>query len=182
MVLLTAYGFYRMAGEDYSLTAFGLLSFAAAAQFGPALVGGIIWRRGNYMGAVWGLGLGFLMWCYTLLLPALATTGWVNDTLIEQGIWGLNWTRPTALFGSELDQTSHGIIWSLGINTLVYIVLSMLTRQRVREKIQIASFFHDPQPKAETAQHQSWQGEILTSDLQALTDRFMGEELSLIHI
>lgn len=48
VVLLTAYGFYRMAGEDYSLTAFGLLSFAAAAQFGPALVGGIIWRRGNY--------------------------------------------------------------------------------------------------------------------------------------
>jgi Na+/proline symporter/signal transduction histidine kinase/CheY-like chemotaxis protein len=178
VVLLTAYGFYRMAGEDYSLTAFGLLSFAAAAQFGPALVGGIIWRRGNYMGAVWGLGLGFMMWCYTLLLPALATTGWVTDTLIEHGIWGLNWTRPTALFGSELDQTSHGIIWSLGINTIVYIVLSMLTRQRVREKIQIASFFHDPQPKAETAQHQSWQGEILTSDLQALTDRFMGEERS----
>src|SRR5690554_7731215 len=64
-----------MAGADYSLTAFGLLSFAAAAQFGPALVGGILWRRGNYTGAVWGLGLGFLIWCYTLLLPALAATG-----------------------------------------------------------------------------------------------------------
>jgi hypothetical protein len=130
------------------------------------------------MGAAWGLGLGFLMWCYTMLLPALTTTGWVTDTLIEHGIWGLNWTRPTALFGSKLDQTSHGIIWSLGVNTIVYIVLSMLTRQRVREKIQIASFFHDPQPKTETAQHQGWQGEILTSDLQALTDRFMGEERS----
>ncbi|ONF42457.1 histidine kinase [Marinobacter lutaoensis] len=178
VVLLTAYGFYRMAGEDYSLTAFGLLSFAAAAQFGPALVGGIVWRRGNYTGAVWGLGLGFLMWCYTLLLPALATTGWVADSLVREGIWGLAWTRPTALFGLELDQTSHGIVWSLGVNTVTYIVLSMLTRQRVREKIQIASFFHDPQPKPETAHHQSWQGEILTSDLQALTDRFMGEERS----
>src|SRR5690554_5011404 len=30
VVLLTAYGFYRMAGADYSLTSFGLLSFAAA--------------------------------------------------------------------------------------------------------------------------------------------------------
>ncbi|MDY6815085.1 MAG: PAS domain-containing hybrid sensor histidine kinase/response regulator [Pseudomonadota bacterium] len=178
VVLLTAYGFYRMAGEDYSLTAFGLLSFAAAAQFGPALVGGIIWRQGNYMGAVWGLVLGFLMWCYTLLLPALASTGWIADSLINQGLWGLGWTRPTALFGSDLDQTSHGIIWSLGINTLTYIVLSMLTGQRVREKIQIASFFHDPHPKAETAHHQSWQGEILISDLQALTDRFMGEDRS----
>ena len=182
VVLLTAYGFYRMAGADYSLTAFGLLSFAAAAQFGPALVGGILWRKGNHTGAVWGLGLGFLMWCYTLLLPALASTGWLSDTLIDHGVWGINWTRPTALFGSELDQTSHGIIWSLGINTVTYIVLSMLTRQRVREKIQIASFFHDPQPRAETPQQQSWQGEILTSDLQAISDRFMGEERGRSHL
>ncbi|MDI9246804.1 PAS domain-containing hybrid sensor histidine kinase/response regulator [Marinobacter sp. CHS3-4] len=176
VILLTAYGFYRMAGEDYSLTAFGLLSFAAAAQFGPALVGGILWRNGNYQGAIWGLGLGFLLWGYTLLLPALASTGWLNDTLITNGIGGLSWTRPTALFGLELDQISHGIIWSLGVNTATYVLLSLLTRQRVREKIQIASFFHDPQPRAETVQQQSWQGEVLTSDLQAITDRFMGEE------
>jgi Na+/proline symporter/signal transduction histidine kinase/CheY-like chemotaxis protein len=176
VVLLTAYGFYRMAGEDYSLTAFGLLSFAAAAQFGPALVGGILWRRGNYQGAIWGLGLGFLLWGYTLLLPALTSTGWLSDNLITQGIGGISWTRPTALFGLDLDTTSHGIVWSLGINTLTYILLSLFTRQRVREKIQIASFFQDPQPKAETPHQQSWQGEVLTSDLQAITDRFMGEE------
>ncbi|WP_100640469.1 NahK/ErcS family hybrid sensor histidine kinase/response regulator [Marinobacter salexigens] len=178
VVLLTAYGFYRMAGKDYSLTSFGLLSFAAAAQFGPALVGGILWRRGNATGAAWGLGLGFLIWCYTLLLPALASTGWFSDSLINQGMWGLSWTRPTALFGLDLDQTSHGIIWSLGINTLVYVLLSLVTRQRVREKIQIASFFQDPHPKGDSVQHQSWQREILTSDLQALSDRFMGEERS----
>ncbi len=176
VILLTAYGFYRMAGEEYSLTAFGLLSFAAAAQFGPALVGGILWRTGNYQGAIWGLGLGFLLWGYTLLLPALASTGWLNDTLITQGIGGIGWTRPTALLGLDLDPTSHGIVWSLGINTFTYVLLSLFTRQRVREKIQIASFFQDPQPKAETAQQQSWQGEVLTSDLQAITDRFMGED------
>ena len=176
LILFTAYGFYRMAGEDYSLTAFGLLSFAAAAQFGPALVGGTLWRKGNYQGAIWGLGLGFLLWGYTLLLPTLASTGWLNDTLITQGIGGIGWTRPTALMGLDLDPTSHGIVWSLGVNTLTYILLSLFTRQRVREKIQIASFFQDPQPKAETPQQQSWQGEVLTSDLQAITDRFMGEE------
>jgi PAS domain S-box-containing protein len=175
-ILFTAYGFYRMAGEDYSLTAFGLLSFAAAAQFGPALVGGILWRTGNYQGAIWGLGLGFLLWGYTLLLPALASTGWISSSLISEGLGGVSWTRPTALFGLDLDPTSHGIVWSLGLNTLTYIVLSLFTRQRVREKIQIASFFQDPQPKAETPQQQSWQGEVLTSDLQAITDRFMGEE------
>jgi PAS domain S-box-containing protein len=176
VILFTAYGFYRMAGEDYSLTAFGLLSFAAAAQFGPALVGGTLWRTGNYQGAIWGLGLGFLLWGYTLLLPALASTGWISSSLISEGLGGISWTRPTALFGLDLDPTSHGIVWSLGLNTLTYIVLSLLTRQRVREKIQIASFFQDPHPKAETPQQQSWQGEVLTSDLQAITDRFMGEE------
>lgn len=176
VILLTAYGFYRLAGEDYSLTAFGLLSFAAAAQFGPALVGGIIWRRGNHTGAFWGLAAGFLMWCYTLLIPTLTSTGWLGHTLIENGILGIAWTRPTALFGLHMDEVSHGIIWSLGCNTLIYVVLSLVTRQRVREKIQIASFFHDPEPRADTPQQQVWEGEILISDLQAVADRFMGEE------
>ncbi|MEH6357193.1 MAG: PAS-domain containing protein, partial [Marinobacter sp.] len=175
-VLLTAYGFYRMAGEDTSLTAFGLLSFAAAAQLGPALVGGIVWRGGNHNGAVWGLFIGFILWLYTLLLPALASTGWINDTLVQQGLWGVSWTRPTALFGADLDQVSHGIIWSLGANTAIYIVLSLLTRQRVREKIQIATYFQDTHSRGETPHQQTWQGEILTSDLQALADRFMGDE------
>ncbi|MFW5824322.1 MAG: NahK/ErcS family hybrid sensor histidine kinase/response regulator, partial [Marinobacter sp.] len=176
LVLMTSYGFYRLAGADYSLTAFGLLSFAAAAQFGPSLIGGILWRRGNYDGAIWGLGLGFAIWCYTLLIPALASTGWLSDTLIDEGLWGLGWTRPTALLGLELDMISHGIIWSLGINTLAYVVLSLTTRQRVREKIQIAAFFHEPHPRVETTQQQVWQGEVLTADLQALAERFMGEE------
>lgn len=178
VVLLTAYGFYRMAGEDYSLTAFGLLSFAAAAQFGPALVGGILWRRGNATGAIWGLGLGFTVWCYTLLLPALVSTGWVNDGLINQGLFGWNWTRPTALFGSELDQMTHGILWSLGLNTAAYILLSLVTRQRIREKIQLAAFFQEFDPRHDNPTNQGWQGEVLISDLQALTDRFMGEERS----
>src|SRR5690554_7063822 len=94
-----------MSVSDCVLTAFGLLTFAAAAQFGPALVCGILWRRGNYTGAVWGLGLGFLIWCYTLLLPALAATGWTSAGFIENGLFGWHWARPTALFGSELDQT-----------------------------------------------------------------------------
>lgn len=176
LVLLAAYGFYRLAGADYSLTTFGLLSFAAAAQFGPSLIGGMIWRRGNYTGAFWGLFIGFALWLYTLLIPALGSAGWAGSTLTEQGLPGFSWARPTALFGLEVDMITHGIIWSLGLNTLVYVTLSLLTRQRVREKIQIASLFHDPAPRPETIQHQSWQGEVLTADLQALAERFMGEE------
>ncbi|PVY69602.1 Na+/proline symporter [Tamilnaduibacter salinus] len=176
LILFASYGFYRLAGSDYSLTAFGLLSFAAAAQFGPSLIGGIVWRRGNQTGAFAGLAIGFTLWCYTLLLPALVSTGWLDTTITRDGLFGLGWTRPTALFGLSLDQTSHGVIWSLGLNTLAYVVLSLLTRQRVRETIQIASFFHDPEPRPETPHEQAWQGNVMTADLEALADRFMGEE------
>jgi Na+/proline symporter/signal transduction histidine kinase/CheY-like chemotaxis protein len=175
-VLLAAYGFYRAVGAHYSLTEFGLLSFTAAAQFGPALIGGVLWRRANYTGAVWGISVGFALWCYTLLLPTLVATGWVADQLIAEGLGGLSWTRPTALFGLELDRFSHGIIWSLGANIFTFILLSLLTRQRVREKIQMAFFFQDSHPRAGAPQQQTWEGEVLTSDLQALVDRFMGEE------
>jgi signal transduction histidine kinase/CheY-like chemotaxis protein len=178
MILLTAYGFYRLVGEGHSLTAFGLLSFAAAAQFGPSLIGGILWRRGNHNGAVWGLAVGFLLWCYTLLIPTLSSTGWLSDSLIDKGLLGLSWTRPTALFGLELDMVSHGIIWSLGCNTALYVALSLFTRQRVREKIQIASFFQDPEHSTDTPQRHAWEGGIMIADLYAVGDRFMGEERS----
>src|SRR5690606_27560911 len=39
-----AYGYYRVSGSDTSLAAFGLMSFAAVAQFAPALIGGLYWR------------------------------------------------------------------------------------------------------------------------------------------
>lgn len=176
IIVLVAYLFYRLIGQSYSLTAFGLLSFAAVAQFGPALIGGIIWRHGNHQGAIWGLSAGFAVWCYTLLLPTMLNTGWVEFQWLETGIWGWEWTRPTALMGLELDMHTHGVVWSLGINLLCYVSLSLLTRQRVREKIQIAAFFHDPQPRMEGDDQRVWESETLVGDLRALADRFMGEE------
>lgn len=176
VIVLVAYAFYRLIGQNYSLTAFGLLSFAAVAQFGPALIGGVIWRHGNQQGAFWGLLAGFSLWCYTLLLPTVAGTGWLDLDWLSQGFWGWRWTRPTELMGLELDMVTHGIVWSLGINTLLYVSLPLLTRQRVREKIQIAAFFHDPQPRIEGDDQHVWESETLVGDLRALVDRFMGEE------
>lgn len=175
-IVLAAYLFYRMIGQNYSLTAFGLLSFAAVAQFGPSLIGGIVWRHGNQQGAIWGLLAGFGLWCYTLLLPTLLNADWLDNDWLEQGIKGWQWTRPTALLGLELDTITHGIVWSLGVNISLYVILSLVTRQRVREKIQIATFFHDPQPRIEGDDQHVWESQTLVGDLHALADRFMGEE------
>ncbi|HRA81824.1 MAG TPA: diguanylate cyclase, partial [Thauera sp.] len=54
--MLLGYTYYRLAGEAYALVAIGLISFAAVAQFGPAIFGGIYWKGGTRSGALAGLG------------------------------------------------------------------------------------------------------------------------------
>ena len=54
-VLMLGYLYFRVAGEAYALVSIGLISFAAVAQFAPALLGGIYWRGGTGAGALGGL-------------------------------------------------------------------------------------------------------------------------------
>ena len=173
LLLLISYGFYRIAGADYSLTAFGLLSFAAAAQFGPALVGGVIWRDGNHTGAFWGLLAGFSLWIYLLLLPALADTGWLGSSFSIPALLPGNGTTPLVF---DEHAITRGLLWSLGLNCFIYVIISLLTRQRIREKIQIAAFFQDAQPRLDQPEEVVRDGEVTVADLQALTERFMGRE------
>src|SRR5471030_1417936 len=44
LILLLGYVYYKLAGEAYALVSIGLISFAAVAQFAPAVLGGIFWR------------------------------------------------------------------------------------------------------------------------------------------
>jgi Na+/proline symporter len=43
-LLLLGYVYFRVAGEAYALVSIGLISFAAVAQFAPALLGGCTGR------------------------------------------------------------------------------------------------------------------------------------------
>ena len=61
-VLMLGYLYFRVAGEAYALVSIGLISFAAVAQFAPALLGGIYWRGGTRAGALGGLLGGFAVW------------------------------------------------------------------------------------------------------------------------
>ena len=59
---MLGYLYFRVAGEAYALVSIGLISFAAVAQFAPALLGGIYWRGGTRAGAFGGLLGGFAIW------------------------------------------------------------------------------------------------------------------------
>lgn len=134
-LLLLAYGYYLGAGSSGALAQIGLLSFAAAIQFAPALLAGIYWRTGHRNGAIGGIVLGMAAWVYTLLAPALVG----HDQMVAAGLSGA--LDPQALLGADFgDPLTHGVVWSLGLNTLAFIVLSLRARVRLRDRIQAAVF------------------------------------------
>lgn len=127
VVILMGYGFEELIVESTMLVSIGLVSFAAVLQFAPALLGGLFWKRANRAGAVMGLGAGFILWCYTLLVPSLVRVGWLPRSIVQQGASGLGALNPEALlFMTGLDPLSHAVIWSLAFNVGFFVLGSLL--------------------------------------------------------
>ena len=141
LILLLGYIYFRAAGEAYALVGIGLISFAAVAQFAPAMFGGMYWKQGTRAGAIAGLLGGFSIWVYTLLLPSFARSGWIGNGFVEQGLFGITWLKAQALFGlSGLDEISHSLWWSLLINLGLYIIVSLNSRPDAVEAGQAERF------------------------------------------
>ena len=96
MIVLLGYAYVRLIGETYTLVTIGLVSFVAAAQFAPAIVGGILWTGATKAGALAGLTGGFLVWIYTLLLPSFARSGWIGESFVNDGPFGFACCAPTS--------------------------------------------------------------------------------------
>src|SRR5215470_17975996 len=143
LILLLGYLYFKLAGEAYALVSIGLISFAAVAQFAPAALGGIFWKRATRGGALAGLAAGFAVWFYTLLLPAFARSGWLPIHFLDNGPFGIALLKPLALFGlSGLDQITHAMIWSMLANIGAYVGFSLTASPGVDEHRQ-ASLFVD---------------------------------------
>ena len=139
VILFLAYVYYRSAG-DAQLASIGLLSFAAIAQFAPALFGGLLWRRGTARGAIAGMTAGILVWGYTLLLPSIFAAGLAGTRILTDGPWGLAFLRPQALFGIDLPPLVHGVLLSLACNLACYIGCSLSRRPQAIERMQADLF------------------------------------------
>ncbi len=180
VILLFSYSYFRFIGESYTLTSIGLVSFAAAAQFAPAIAGGIFWKGGTRKGALTGLMLGFAVWTYTLLLPSFSRSGWLPIEFVELGPAGIALLKPYALFGLEgFDELSHSLFWSMLMNAGGYIAVSLLSRQNAIERIQAALFVDVFLHSGLRDGHQFWRGTATYSDLYNLVSRFVGERRSL---
>jgi signal transduction histidine kinase len=145
------------------------------AQFAPVLLGGIFWKGGTRNGALAGLLAGFFVWCYTLLLPALARSGWLPIGLMEQGPFGMELLKPLELFGlTGLDQITHAMIWSMIANIGAYMTVSLLSSQSADETRQAGLFVDVFRQSGEVGGARFWRGTASAPDLYDLLVRFQG--------
>ncbi|MCB1921431.1 MAG: histidine kinase [Candidatus Competibacteraceae bacterium] len=177
ILILLGYLYFRFVGESYALVASGLVSFAAAAQFAPPILIGLYWKRANRRGALIGLSGGFVVWAYTLLLPAMARSGWIDTDFVEIGPWGLELLKPYALLGLEnLDPYMHSVFWSMLANIGGLVFGSMLSQPDPLEQVQGSQFVDIFKRERHDGDSLLWRGVVETAELYDLLARFLGPQ------
>jgi Na+/proline symporter/nitrogen-specific signal transduction histidine kinase len=173
-VVLLGYLYFRLAGEAHALVSIGLISFAAVAQFAPTMLGGMYWRGGTRDGALAGLLAGFAVWAYTLMLPSVAKSGWIDPGFIEHGLFGIEMLRPEQLFGlTGMESITHALFWSLAANLGCYVLVSLMREPTGQEASQ-ATLFVDVFKRERAAPATFWRGSAQVHDLMPLVARFLG--------
>ncbi len=171
IILMIAFLYYRESTTNARLASIGLMSFAAIAQFAPAFIGGLVWRRANGRGAALGMSAGIIVWAYTLLFPSLAAP---DTALLVEGPFGIEALRPQALFGTVAEPLNHGVLWSLSVNLLFYVLGSLSRASIPLERIQAAIFV--PREVGPMPSLRRFRTAITVNDLKDTIAKYLGVE------
>jgi Na+/proline symporter len=176
-VILLGYLYYRLLGESAALVNIGLISFMAATQFAPAIVGGMYWRRATRRAATTGLVLGFIVWFYTMLVPAFVDSGWLGRAILDDGLFGLAILRPTALLGLVgFDLWTHALFWTMFVNVGSFLAISLLTSPLPAEEEQIGKFVDVFKTRTEAPQLRRFTKAPTIVEFVELMAKFIGEK------
>jgi len=167
-ILLLAYAYHAVIGGRLPLASIGLIAFCAVAQLGPALVAGLYWRGAHRHGAFAGMAGGFLVWVVVFLLPSLTETDWAASTPLlgmEGALWGI---------GDGVDALTRGAFWSLSLNALLLVGVSLLARAGERDREQAEAFVGPPVEARQRPQGPHRPAAF--DDLKTLVARFIGPD------
>ncbi len=169
-LVLAGYLFGVSVGGFYSLVDMGLKSFEAVTIFAPAFFFGLYWKRGNKAGAISGISAGFLIWCYTLLMPMFIRTGLIDADGMFSFILNSRMLNPHALFGlTGLDPWTHSLFWGLSFNVILYAGVSIFTQQDAEEEHQALMFVDRFSPTVGSAASS-------IEDIEDILVEFVGED------
>ena len=157
-ILAASYAFYVLLGDGTALAAIGQLSFAAVAQFAPALIGGLYWRRGHRLGAILGLAAGIGLWLVLVVAPALGAPA----------------PLPAMVVAGTVDPFVTGVLLSLACNVGLYVGVSLLARPAAIDRVQADAFVGIDRGQEDAPP--LWRAQATFGDLEALAARFLGAE------
>lgn len=173
VVLGLGFAYYQVSGGG-ALASIGLIAFVGVAQFLPCVIGGLFWRGATGAGALAGMLAGFVLWAYTLFLPSFGGDFLLSQAVLAQGPWGIALLRPQALLGlAGQDPLVHALVWSVGVNALLFLTVSGLTTARPLERLQAALFvdvFRSTSPDAP----RRIEGSATSESLFLLAQRILG--------
>jgi Na+/proline symporter/signal transduction histidine kinase len=176
LIIILGYFYFKFITEKFSLVSIGMTSFVLIAQFTPLVFGGIFWKKGTQKGAVFGLISGTIIWFFTLIVPSLVSSGVISDSIMSNGFLGNNLLKPYELFGMlGMENIAHATFWSLFFNLILYIFVSLCTKQSVLEHNQ-AGVFVDVFKFSKVSEHLGvWRGKALLTDIKSLLESFIGK-------
>ena len=126
LIIMAGFAFELLLSRHQGLAQLGLISFVAVAQFLPGTIGLLFWRKANRKGLLTGLLAGSITWAYALLLPLL-----INSELLSQTIYQT--IPPFADFFAGNDLWGAVTFWSLSVNSVLFVVVSLLSRASLAE-------------------------------------------------
>jgi len=123
-IIAAGYGFYLVIELNEGLASLGLISFVAAIQLLPGVIGMLFWTRATQAGFTLGLLGGALVWFILLVWPLLSDNASISSVEKLTGELG---------FG-DVDVWSISTFCSLTVNCFLYVIGSLLSRPTTEEQ------------------------------------------------
>ncbi len=177
LIMLFAYLYFKNVSGQFSLISIGLISFAAVAQFAPAVLGGIYWKGATRHGAIAGIIIGFILWFYTLIVPTMINSSGTGSYILSDGLFGIALLRPQEFLGlTSLNYINIGVFWSLFFNVCTFFVVSVFSVRSTKETNQAEVFVDIFKYSMVYESSIVWKGTAYVEDIKSLISAFLGKE------
>ena len=121
-IILAGYSFYLLLNTIQDLSNLGLVAYVATIQFLPGVLSVLYWPKANRYGFICGALAGMLTWSIGMLLPMFTNIHELHLPFINY------------LYVLDERNWHFSAIAALGINCVIFILVSLITRTSLEEQ------------------------------------------------